>query len=826
MIVPSNLNSSLQRVRYRCPRISSLSTVVFLLAALFGPASSEAQVTVQVTPNGDFSLFGGQHITLHAVGQGYADNGATVTSSQLTQQEIVDNPVSVIGAVDGLTKGYYRVRYAFSYVRPAQGPNPAITFTGNASRTIFVLEQSRPEIFLWEEDTSGPSSVFTPIAIATDTAPLNVNVDFGSDWLTQQPGAFVVDFTEGILGDPSDPFALFSGIELTYRLEAFTVDNPDTITNSLNDFLVEYQYASADPKFVQGTVIDNVPPMITLNTPSSPRPKIINGQNCVFVDFGARAIDEVGNLTPSITWQLLSGTTTVASGTSVDDIKTEVESYFNATPSRAAGSYSVVYTVVDPSGNTGMAILPLDFVHVTTGPTILLNDADLIIDVGSGFTDPGIASAFDSAGAFDYSGSVVRTITNDRGIEVDVVGTFGPDTFTIVYTVEDCTGRTATAQRMVEVVGRERVVHYQGILPDTITVTAGPPKTADMEFRIYADAGLTNLEWGQDWSSVEIDADGAFAVQLGLDVPGTTTPVASPPARRQELSAVFMQSINENHWMVITVTDSSGSKHTLSSVQILDAPYAIFAAHANHVDVAERLDQDEEDRENIPVGTIVSYGGPLATLPEGWLLCDGRRLNAVVVDGRPNERYLNLFNKLTYLAPTSTVREFPWGRPFPLRDDQDFLLPDLRGMFLRGVTIPSRSNFIITNAGSIMEVGLSGVMSEQEVSGRIPNPQNSISSNPQNTVGSFQRHAFRDHDHRTSNGDGLFRWLVKSDFEWTADPEYLDDSDPGFANEPNLRTTRPMTKGQAVGSPRDGVSAIGSTESRPVNAYVNYIIKY
>lgn len=64
---------------------------------------------------------------------------------------------------------------------------------------------------------------------------------------------------------------------------------------------------------------------------------------------------------------------------------------------------------------------------------------------------------------------------------------------------------------------------------------------------------------------------------------------------------------------------------------------------------------------NIPVGTVISFAGDSSSIPNGYLLCDGRSL--------PTANYNELF----------TVIGYDWGG-----SGNTFRLPDLRGRFLRG----------------------------------------------------------------------------------------------------------------------------------------------
>ena len=167
-----------------------------------------------------------------------------------------------------------------------------------------------------------------------------------------------------------------------------------------------------------------------------------------------------------------------------------------------------------------------------------------------------------------------------------------------------------------------------------------------------------------------------------------------------------------------------------------------------------------------PAGTVVAYIGD--TAPTGWLLCDGTEVNRVGT-------YSNL----------ATVV----GTRFGTATDQlnKFKLPDFRGYFLRGVdSSPFDRDPEKTSRAAMASGGASGV-----------------------AVGSVQDDDFKSHAHMTdgtnsgskhpicANGDGGIDWL--SNHASSNDADYFAGSRTGFA---------------------------GGFETRPRNAYVNYIIKY
>lgn len=160
----------------------------------------------------------------------------------------------------------------------------------------------------------------------------------------------------------------------------------------------------------------------------------------------------------------------------------------------------------------------------------------------------------------------------------------------------------------------------------------------------------------------------------------------------------------------------------------------------------------------MPVGTITAYSG--RNIPEGWLLCDGRPISRTT--------YSDLF----IAVDTS------WGRGDGL---STFNLPDLRGVFLRGVDDsptegssnrdPDKSTRMVSNSG-----GNAGI-----------------------AVGSIQNDDFQSHSHSIS---------------WAAH----------YVGPPNGQFK--ISGGTDYTFSQNIISSRGGHETRPKNVYVYYIVKY
>ncbi|MBS1687751.1 MAG: tail fiber protein [Bacteroidetes bacterium] len=168
-------------------------------------------------------------------------------------------------------------------------------------------------------------------------------------------------------------------------------------------------------------------------------------------------------------------------------------------------------------------------------------------------------------------------------------------------------------------------------------------------------------------------------------------------------------------------------------------------------------------------GTIIAYGGTWESLKhievEGWLVCDGRLYD------RTDVKYQRLFNAIG----TS------WGGD----GGNKFAVPDLRGLFLRGV--------------------VEGADTDPDVNMRTKSrPDLNSSGNGGNAVGSKQPDAFARHHHNISRsdqvGNGYEQWLTH---DINGAPSNIGKDSFHFVTE----------------------DAGTTTETRPKNAYVYYIIK-
>jgi hypothetical protein len=272
--------------------------------------------------------------------------------------------------------------------------------------------------------------------------------------------------------------------------------------------------------------------------------------------------------------------------------------------------------------------------------------------------------------------------------------------------------------------------------------TTGGPATGsyDMTFAIYDANVAGDLIAGPITNSAVSVSNGLFTVALDFG------------------SGVFTGT---NYWVQMAV--SPAGANTFSTLvprqQLTPAPYSISLIAPQTYALC-------------PPGSVMAFAG--ANVPVGWLLCDGSVMSS--------SQYPALF------AAIST--NWGMGTSGGIVGTNDFNLPDLRGMFLRGV------NGTRINSGALNAQN-SGLSMDPDVATRTNGPDG---GNAGNAVGSLQGYQLQSHSHA---------WGSFYNSGWAG------GSVPGYIH-----------RGDAADNTQTPTTSTGGAETRPQNAYVNYIIKY
>ena len=183
----------------------------------------------------------------------------------------------------------------------------------------------------------------------------------------------------------------------------------------------------------------------------------------------------------------------------------------------------------------------------------------------------------------------------------------------------------------------------------------------------------------------------------------------------------------------------------------------------------------------IPAGLIMAFGGDTAQIPAGWMLCDGRQLS--------RSQYANLFNAIGV----------SWGTG---DNATTFNIPDMRGVFLRGVS--------------------HGSGNDPDAATRIVLTNNGANSG--NNVGSYQGDAIRNIIGTINNIQKQHAAaFVMTGVFYRNNDMYYGSGNVGTGGSPATSFTFDANAGTTSTNPMAGHANGG--DIRPKNVYVNYIIK-
>jgi microcystin-dependent protein len=184
---------------------------------------------------------------------------------------------------------------------------------------------------------------------------------------------------------------------------------------------------------------------------------------------------------------------------------------------------------------------------------------------------------------------------------------------------------------------------------------------------------------------------------------------------------------------------------------------------------------------SVPVGTIAAFAGVIGKIPSTWKLCDGERLDV-------DRGFKRLFDAIGIF----------WGGSGP----HDFKLPDLRGLFLRGVDGGTnrdtrRAHRVLSNS-TLLETEIHNVGSLQGDATKMPNIPFAISA-----------------------PDGVHSHPIDLELDASRDP---DGDILNTAAYPYIGGPHVLRTGADSGAHSHSLTG-GDSETEPKNAYVFWIIK-
>ncbi len=260
---------------------------------------------------------------------------------------------------------------------------------------------------------------------------------------------------------------------------------------------------------------------------------------------------------------------------------------------------------------------------------------------------------------------------------------------------------------------------------------------------------------------------------------------------------------NQNYWLQTSVRAFGATDFIeISNSQLLSVPYAQAAGNG------------------VPSGTILPFGGTKDRIPVGFVACDG------AVYDRNNPIYANLFNAIDY----------NWGRFNDL-----FRVPDLRGIFLRGVS-EGFNDPDFASRGFLFTSG-SDIYGNDNQSGTIPGSyQLGSTARP---GAAFTTNTTGRHGHEIFKDPNLLSWFNDRSSAATRIQHKIYDENTGqfvaFVDAPHVDSNARTSSGgpddhmlntnltgyhtEDTGDHSHVIDGGGDAETRPRNAYVWYIIK-
>lgn len=242
--------------------------------------------------------------------------------------------------------------------------------------------------------------------------------------------------------------------------------------------------------------------------------------------------------------------------------------------------------------------------------------------------------------------------------------------------------------------------------------------------------------------SIRTDFTGSFGITVGKGERDASSIVGA-------YSDVNFAAIY--YWMKIEILEDNAYRE-VSFTNLPSCPYCDDAFNASP----------------LPAGTILAFGGDIDSVPAGFLPCTGGIVS--------KNEYPELYRKIK--------NYYGMGN-----DPTTFKLPDLRGMFLRGVSYDSGND-----PDAYLRVNEYGGNT-----GNLPGSTQGDAS--RNMTGTFKTF-----DRGVGEVSGVF---VNSDERWSTGVRSGNGDDWGAYTSIDISREVPT-----------------STEFRPKNVYVNYIIKY
>lgn len=290
-----------------------------------------------------------------------------------------------------------------------------------------------------------------------------------------------------------------------------------------------------------------------------------------------------------------------------------------------------------------------------------------------------------------------------------------------------------------------------------------PSTNIEIRFSLLPGGTAITPDW-QETQVATTDEFGVFALTIGKGIKS-----AGAFAKFGDINFGIAE-----YWIKVELKDN-GTWQEINKTQLLSVPYAEVAGNAQAA----------------PIGSIMPFAGTADKVPQGWLICDGTPISR------------------TQYAALYAVIGTAWGYG---DNSEKFNIPDLRGLFLRGVDggrgmDPDRNSRSVMNAGGLTN----------------------------DNVGSYQDYMYSSHNHTADAVGKHYHGLMSdaSNSKWGEAYSYGYNNRTQVAYLPYFTSNYVYaynlgngTITSQEGAHTHSIQSNGGYETRPRNANVYYIIKF
>jgi len=317
-------------------------------------------------------------------------------------------------------------------------------------------------------------------------------------------------------------------------------------------------------------------------------------------------------------------------------------------------------------------------------------------------------------------------------------------------------------------------------------------KLFTLSFSFLLIFSLTNISFAQystkgfGFQGYAVGSDGKALASTGITVKFSLSPSSGAGLSYTEEQALTSDIYGVFTATVGTGTNKSGPFEVLNFTSVyyrlkVEVKKTIGGSYTTISDQNLNAVPYARAAENgVPVGSIMPFAGPVSAIPAGWVQCDGRLLDGT------SAQYIQLYNVITTT----------WGGT----GANSFKVPDLRGVFLRGI-----------NDGR---------------SDAYADPST-------RAIGTMQDDAYQTHNHGVTDPGHTHPY--KDRFFREAATNIPDAQNESFPNDPHSGSGEGDNDNYTwywndnTSNSTTGVTVNNSgsvAETRPANAAVYYIIKY